>query len=63
MTDKEIVLAIHPEAFVAPRKNDHWKIYRDRIAFVALSRSRATEAEAWADARQAIQERMRRHEQ
>lgn len=59
MTDQEYVLSRHPMAcsyyFIGTREG--WKIYADRIAFVALSGLFGNAAEAWSDAAKRLRER------
>jgi hypothetical protein len=60
MTDREYVLAKYPnaQALGAYSQGFGYKIYHTvGLAYVAMSATKPTEAEAWADAARAIRER------
>ncbi len=59
-TDRDTVLAAHPQAYATYHDGVPFKIYADHRSYVALSASHSTEAAAWADAAAAIRERAAR---
>ncbi len=65
MSDRETVIAAHPQAWVSQCywNGSPYKIYADRIIYVALSASHPTEAAAWADAAAQVRQRATRQGQ
>ena len=59
MTDCEYVLSRHPGAWATYfiGTSEGWKIYADRVTFVALSGLFGSAADAWADAAKRSRER------
>ena len=59
MTDQEYVLSRHPGAWATYfiGTSEGWKIYADRVRFIALSGLFDMAADAWADAAKRLRER------
>lgn len=56
-TNETYVRQYHPEAFESWHQGNGAKIYADRVRFIALSETKLTSEEAWADAARRLQDK------